>query len=101
MMFTEGLDESAISWIKQGTDSPAPAPPRSPLAERPPLGQVAEAPRSPALHARACGASFFSPKGLPPVRTTGTRHSGLLGRHAALLLAMDSDEWEDGKEESV
>jgi hypothetical protein len=31
----------------------------------------------------------------------GTRHSGLLGRHAALLPAVDSDEWEDGKEESV
>ncbi|PAN04557.1 hypothetical protein PAHAL_1G075100 [Panicum hallii] len=101
MMFTEGLDESAISWIKQGTDSPAPAPPRSPLAERPPLGQVAASPRSPALHARACGAGFFSPKGLPPVRTTGTRHSGLLGRHPALLSAADSDEWEDGEEESV
>nr|CAB3445996.1 unnamed protein product [Digitaria exilis] len=108
MMFTEGLDESAISWIKQGTDSPAPAhaPPRSPLAERPPLGQVAAPPpRSPALHARACGAGtgvgFFSPKGLPPVRTTGTRHSGLLGRHSALLSAADSDEWEDGEEESV
>nr|CAB3449233.1 unnamed protein product [Digitaria exilis] len=109
MMFTEGLDESAISWIKQGTDSPAPAhaPPRSPLAERPPLGQVAAAPppRSPALHARVCGAGagvgFFSPKGLPPVRTTGTRHSGLLGRHSALLSAADSDEWEDGEEESV
>ncbi|RLM79393.1 uncharacterized protein C2845_PM12G05810 [Panicum miliaceum] len=107
MMFTEGLDESAISWIKQGTDSPAHAPPRSPLAERPPLGQVAAAaaPRSSALHARACGAGagvgFFSPKGLPPVRTTGTRHSGLLGRHPALLSAADSDEWEDGEEESV
>ncbi|OEL33227.1 hypothetical protein BAE44_0005757 [Dichanthelium oligosanthes] len=103
MMFTEGLDESAISWIKQGTDSPAP--PRSPLAERPPLGQVAAAPRSPALHGRACGAGaaagFFSPKGLPPVRTTGTRHSGLLGRHSALLSAADSDEWEDVEDESV
>jgi hypothetical protein len=110
MMFTEGLDESAISWIKQGTDSPAPAvraPPRSPLAERPPLGQVAAPPRSPALHGRACGAGagvgvgFFSPKGLPPVRTTGSRHSGLLGRHSVLLSAADSDEWEDGEEESV
>ncbi|CAO2037558.1 unnamed protein product [Urochloa humidicola] len=107
MMFTEGLDESAISWIKQGTDSPAPAavhaPPRSPLAERPPLGQVA--PRSPALHSRACGAGagvgFLSPKGLPPVRTTGTRHSGLLGRHSALLSAADSNEWEDCEDESV
>ncbi|KAG0532195.1 hypothetical protein BDA96_04G087700 [Sorghum bicolor] len=105
MMFTEGLDESAISWIKQGTDSPAPArapahaPPRSPLAERPPLGQVGAPPRSPAVHARPCGAGagvgFFSPKGLPPVRVNGTRHSGLLGRHSVLLPAADSDEWED------
>jgi hypothetical protein len=111
MMFTEGLDESAISWIKQGTDSPAPArapapaPPRSPLAERPPLGQVAAPPRSPAVHTRPCGASagvgFFSPKGLPPVRVNGTRHSGLLGRHSVLLSAADSDEWEDGEDESV
>ncbi|KAJ1278382.1 hypothetical protein BS78_04G075200 [Paspalum vaginatum] len=109
MMFTEGLDESAISWIKQGTDSPAPAtaPLRSPLAERPTAGQVAAAPpRSPAVHARACaagaGAGFFSPKGLPPVRVNGARHSGLLGRHSALLSAADSDEWgEDGEDESV
>ncbi|XP_062223795.1 uncharacterized protein LOC133922457 isoform X2 [Phragmites australis] len=105
MMFTEGLDESAISWIKQGTDSPAPVPPRSPLAERPPAGQVgvAAALRSPAPHSRACGGGvgLFSPKRLPPVRTTTTRHSGLLGHHSVLLSAADSDEWEEGVEESV
>ncbi|KAL6604491.1 hypothetical protein ACP70R_042918 [Stipagrostis hirtigluma subsp. patula] len=107
MMFTEGLDESAISWIKQGTGSPAPAsaPPRSPLAERPPAGQLGAPPRSPAIHSsRACGGvGLFSPKCLPPVRTaTATRHSGLLGRHSALLsVAGSDDEWEEGEEESV
>uniref|UniRef100_A0A0E0NB92 Uncharacterized protein n=1 Tax=Oryza rufipogon TaxID=4529 RepID=A0A0E0NB92_ORYRU len=108
MMFTEGLDESAISWIKQGTGSPAPPPPRSPLAERLPAGQIA-APRSPALYGRGCsgvgvgvgggvGNGLFSPKSLPPVRTTA-RHSGLLGRHhhSVLLAAADSEE-EDGEE---
>uniref|UniRef100_A0A0E0G3B4 Uncharacterized protein n=1 Tax=Oryza nivara TaxID=4536 RepID=A0A0E0G3B4_ORYNI len=108
MMFTEGLDESAISWIKQGTGSPAPPPPRSPLAERLPAGQIA-APRSPALYGRGCsgvgvgvgggvGNGLFSPKSLPPVRTTA-RHSGLLGRHhhSVLLAAADSEE-EEGEE---
>ena len=101
----EPRSPSHRSWIKQGTDSlaparaPAPAPPLSPLAERPPLGQVAAPPMSPAVHARPCGAGagvgFFSPKGLPPVRVNGKRHSGLLGRHSVLLSAADSDEWED------
>jgi hypothetical protein len=99
MMFAEGLDESAISWIQQGTDSPAPAvraPPWLPLAEQPPLGQVAVPPRSLALHDKACGAGvgFFSPKGLSPVRTTGSRHS-------VLLSEADSNEGEDGEEKSV
>ncbi|XP_066318117.1 uncharacterized protein [Miscanthus floridulus] len=99
MTFTEGLDESAISWIKQGTDSLAPARAPAPVPPRSPLGQVAPPPRSPAVHARPCGAGagvgFFSSKGLPPVRVNGTRHSGLLGRHSVLLSAADSDEWED------
>uniref|UniRef100_A0A453NM32 MHD1 domain-containing protein n=3 Tax=Aegilops tauschii subsp. strangulata TaxID=200361 RepID=A0A453NM32_AEGTS len=98
MMFTEGLDESAISWIKQGTDTP-PAAARSPLAERLPLGQIsadAAAPRSPALYNRAC-VGLFSPKSLPPPVRTATRHSGLLGRHS-VLLAADSEEEEEGEE---
>ncbi|KAM3228006.1 hypothetical protein ACQJBY_059629 [Aegilops geniculata] len=98
MMFTEGLDESAISWIKQGTDTP-PAAARSPLAERLPLGQISEgaaAPRSPALYNRAC-VGLFSPKSLPPPVRTATRHSGLLGRHS-VLLAADSEEEEEGEE---
>lgn len=105
-MFTEGLDESAISWIKQGTDSPAPAPPRSPLVERLPAGQLGAAlpPRSPLLHSKVCGAAaagFFSPKGLPPVKTTSAR-SGLLGRHSVLLSAAGSDdEWDGEERESV
>ncbi|KAE8812592.1 hypothetical protein D1007_10280 [Hordeum vulgare] len=100
MMFTEGLDESAISWIKQGTDTPpAPAAARSPLAERLPLGQISEgaaAPRSPALYNRAC-VGLFSPKSLPPPVRTATRHSGLLCRHS-VLLAADSEEEEEGEE---
>uniref|UniRef100_A0A0E0CHC5 MHD1 domain-containing protein n=1 Tax=Oryza meridionalis TaxID=40149 RepID=A0A0E0CHC5_9ORYZ len=63
MMFTEGLDESAISWIKQGTGSPAP--PRSPLAERLPAGQIA-APRSPTLYGRGCsGVGSVASWGVP------------------------------------
>jgi hypothetical protein len=107
MMFTEGLDESAISWIKQGTDSPATAPPRSPLAERPPVGQIGTAlpPRSPVLHSRAgvggVAVGLFSPKSLPPVKTASAR-SGLLGRHSVLLSAAGSDdEWEREEMESV
>jgi hypothetical protein len=98
MMFTEGLDESAISWIKRGTDAPPAAAARSPLAER----QIsALAPRSPAalLYNRPPCVNLFSPKTLPPpVRTTATRHSGLLGRHSALYSEEDDDEEE---EESV
>ncbi|KAM0896333.1 hypothetical protein ACQ4PT_023262 [Festuca glaucescens] len=98
MMFTEGLDESAISWIKQGTDAPRAAA-RSPLAER----QIsAPAPRSPALYGNRgpCAAGLFSPKSLPPpVRTTAARHSGLLGRHSSALYSEDDDD--DDEEESV
>jgi len=82
---------------------PAHTPPRSPLAERPPLGQVVVASRSPTLHARVsksgAAVAFFSPKGLPPVRTTRIHHSGLFSHHSALLPAADSDGWEDGKED--
>ncbi|CAM0946286.1 unnamed protein product [Alopecurus aequalis] len=92
MMFTEGLDESAISWIKQGTDAPHAAP-RSPLAERPPLRQISAAPRSPALYNRP-SVGLFSPKNLPPPVRTTTRHSGLLGRHSVLY----SEDEEEGDE---
>ena len=59
--------------------------------------------RSPTLHARVsksgAAVDFFSPKGLPPVRTTRIHHSGLFSHHSALLPAADSDGWEDGKED--
>uniref|UniRef100_A0A0D9VDD9 MHD1 domain-containing protein n=1 Tax=Leersia perrieri TaxID=77586 RepID=A0A0D9VDD9_9ORYZ len=105
MMFTEGLDESAISWIKQGSPAPPPPPPRSPLAERLPAGQIAPPPRIPAVYGVGGGGVgnglLFSPsKTLPPVRTTA-RHSGLLGRHhhSALLAAAAADS--DGEEEDA
>ncbi|XP_039124008.1 uncharacterized protein LOC120260571 isoform X2 [Dioscorea cayenensis subsp. rotundata] len=83
-MFTEGLDEKAISWIKQGSEVEQTA--RPPLIEKFPLDP---APNSPLV----CKTnSFLSPKRLPPVKF----YSGLLVPHANISL--DS---EDEQDESV
>ncbi|KAM0932313.1 hypothetical protein DsansV1_C46g0241481 [Dioscorea sansibarensis] len=83
-MFTEGLDEKSISWIKQGSEVEQMA--RPPLIEKFPLDP---APNSPLV----CKTnSFLSPKRLPPVKF----YSGLLVPHTNVSL--DS---EDEQDESV
>lgn len=76
-MFTDGLDESAISWVKQGRDSREPA--RSPLMEK----------LSPLAYKSS---SFHSPHGLPPLRF----HSGLLSPLSIVAPCVD-----DHDDESV
>ncbi|KAF5192147.1 Cytoplasmic dynein 2 heavy chain like [Thalictrum thalictroides] len=63
MMFTEGLDESAVKWIKQGSDTVQQV--RSPLVERRSFGD-------PLLQSPS---SLSTPKVLPPLKF----YSGLLG----------------------
>nr|GMD84221.1 Epidermin biosynthesis protein like [Ipomoea batatas] len=84
MMFTEGLDESAISWIKQGSDVKK-SQSRSPLTDK--LGEKYTIPRSPLAYSNS------SSHVLPPLKF----HSGLLGAHNTVALSTDSneDEYED------
>ncbi|KAJ0988181.1 hypothetical protein J5N97_006537 [Dioscorea zingiberensis] len=83
-MFTEGLDEKAISWIKQGSETDQLE--RPPLVEKFPLGAI---PNSPLVCKTS---SFLSPKKLPPVKF----HSGLL-----VPLSNISADSEDEQDESV
>ncbi|RAL51189.1 hypothetical protein DM860_018215 [Cuscuta australis] len=86
MMFTEGLDESAISWIKQGCDVKK-SENRSPLSENYPL------PRSPLAYSGTL-------HGLPPLKF----YSGFLGASpTTVALSPDryEDEYEDYDSESV
>ncbi|XP_038982970.1 uncharacterized protein LOC103710660 isoform X1 [Phoenix dactylifera] len=78
-MFTEGLDEKAINWIKQGSD--ADPQPRSPLIEKYPLDSVSN---QPLLYKSN---NFLSPKVLPPVKF----HSGLLGPRPNLCDSEDDE----------
>ena len=58
MLFTKGsMSRRQLDLAGHRLPSPAPTPPWSPLSERPPLGQVAAASRSPVLHARPGRAS--------------------------------------------
>ncbi|GMG98846.1 hypothetical protein Nepgr_000686 [Nepenthes gracilis] len=66
-MFTEGLDESAINWIKKETDVCKEV--RSPSKEKFAYDQI---PKSPLLHGTG---NFMSPHALPPLKKF---HSGLL-----------------------
>lgn len=71
MMFTEGLDESAIKWIKQGTEAGAEEPRiRSPLTEK---FSSERFPKSPLKY----GGNGLSSPVLPPLKF----HSGLLTPH--------------------
>ncbi|XP_057954737.1 uncharacterized protein LOC131148823 isoform X2 [Malania oleifera] len=89
-MFTEGLDESAINWIKQGSNAEQV---KSPLAEK--FGSNSF-PKSPLV----CNSpSCVSSPVLPPLKF----HSGLLGSHSivAPILDADDDDGTDDNDESV
>ncbi|XP_055824785.1 uncharacterized protein LOC129893300 [Solanum dulcamara] len=79
-MFTEGLDESAINWIKQGSEVKQSCNTRSPLSEK--LDDRYPIPRSPL----AC----YTPNShvLPPLKF----HSGLLKPLNTVALSVDSNE---------
>ncbi|KAF8410912.1 hypothetical protein HHK36_003449 [Tetracentron sinense] len=85
-MFTEGLDESAINWIKQGSDVEQQV--RSPLKEKIYLDPV---PKSPSVYNSK---SYLSPHILPPLKF----HSGLLGPRSTVTLSLDDN---DDESESV
>ncbi|XP_070037538.1 uncharacterized protein [Nicotiana tomentosiformis] len=80
-MFTEGLDESAINWIKQGTEVKQSCNARSPLSEK--FDDRYLIPRSPL--------ATYTPNShiLPPLKF----HSGLLKPHNTVkTLSIDSNE---------
>ncbi|XP_058114690.1 uncharacterized protein LOC131257803 [Magnolia sinica] len=79
-MFTEGLDESAISWIKQGSD--ANHQPRSPLAERLPLDSTLE---PPSLYDSK---NYLSPRVLPPLKF----YSSLLRPNNGVNVGFEDDD---------
>ncbi|KAL8152252.1 hypothetical protein V2J09_010012 [Rumex salicifolius] len=96
-MFTEGLDQNAINWIKQGTN--AREEDRPPLAEFSSQDQI---PKSPSF-LRGCSnyTAMPSPHALPPLKF----HSGLLGTHSVSTYALfnengddEEDEYADGTE---
>ncbi|CAH9091069.1 unnamed protein product [Cuscuta epithymum] len=77
MMFTEGLDESAISWIKQGSDAKK-------SEDRSPLSEKYSVPRSPLDYSRS-----RVMHGLPPLKF----YSGWLGpSHTTVSLNPESEE---------
>ncbi|XP_043698706.1 uncharacterized protein LOC122649572 isoform X2 [Telopea speciosissima] len=79
-MFTEGLDESAIEWIKKGSDGDTQL--RSPLAERFSIGTI---PQSPSLRNSK---NYLSSPILPPLKF----HSGLLMPQSAMTLGLNDDD---------
>ncbi|XP_024928474.2 uncharacterized protein LOC107416811 [Ziziphus jujuba] len=93
-MFTEGLDENAIKWIK-GSDAEAEhqkPQPRSPLAER--VSSSDSYPRSPLVF-HANGSSFTPSQALPPLKF----HSTLLTPRGLVTPPVLDDD--DDGEESV
>ncbi|KAI0492413.1 hypothetical protein KFK09_026684 [Dendrobium nobile] len=78
-MFTEGLDENAINWVKLVSDGDQES--RPPLIEKYPLGSISN---SPLFHKSG---NFLSPKVLPPVKF----HPGLVGIHPSTY-AEDSED---------
>ncbi|CAA6670133.1 unnamed protein product [Spirodela intermedia] len=87
-MFTEGLDEVAISWVKQG--SHVDQKPRSPLAEKIPLGPIP--PDAPSLCNR--NSYLSSSSALPPLKL----YSSFLGPIPSLNLDFNDDDDDDDKE---
>ncbi|CAK9151820.1 unnamed protein product [Ilex paraguariensis] len=93
-MFTEGLDDSAINWIKQKSDQEQ-LQSRSPLSEK--LDCEYLLPKSPVLYNSSTSMSSHI---LPPLKF----HSGLLGPHNTVTLSINSDKdsYDDNEEtESV
>uniref|UniRef100_A0A2N9FJ97 Uncharacterized protein n=1 Tax=Fagus sylvatica TaxID=28930 RepID=A0A2N9FJ97_FAGSY len=85
-MFTEGLDESAIKWIKQGSDLQVEEPPpvRSPLTEK--IGYD-PFPKSPLSH-KYNADPLLSSHVLPPLKF----HPGLLPPLSLVTPCLDHDE---------
>ncbi|KAL5865487.1 hypothetical protein ACOSQ3_003001 [Xanthoceras sorbifolium] len=83
-MFTEGLDETAINWIKRKSDHEDQEPKiRSPLAEK--LSHDLF-PKSPILYTTSTtNTALMSPHSLPPLKF----HSGLLQTHSVLTPRLD------------
>ncbi|XXG63082.1 hypothetical protein AAC387_Pa05g1348 [Persea americana] len=79
-MFTEGLDQSAINWIKQGSDVPNEA--RSPLANK----------LSPNTNLQPTmlhnSKNYLSPKAMPPLKF----YSGFLGPHSGVGVGSEEDD---------
>ncbi|XP_031375043.1 uncharacterized protein LOC116189497 isoform X2 [Punica granatum] len=84
-MFTDGLDETAINWVKQGSGAQEPRV-RSPLAEKL-TDDPHQFPRSPLGYSPS---SFMSARVLPPLRF----RSGLLTPHSLV----DEDEYGNDSE---
>ncbi|XP_021776496.1 uncharacterized protein LOC110740316 [Chenopodium quinoa] len=93
-MFAQGLDQTAINWIKQGKEDVMEAGPSS--VDNFEYGTVFKS--SPLLRS---GSNYMSPKTLPPLKF----HSGLLGKHSTSTFDLcESDEQtvsNDSDEESV
>ncbi|CAA0816274.1 Unknown protein [Striga hermonthica] len=83
-MFTEGLDESAINWIKKGADAEQ-LQTRTPLTEK--LDMTYPLPRSPLAYGSS---NYSSSHVLPPLKF----HSGLLKPLNTVTLSADSNEEE-------
>ncbi|XP_075506452.1 uncharacterized protein LOC142543220 [Primulina tabacum] len=81
-MFTEGLDASAINWIKKGSDVEQ-RETRSPLIEK--LDQKYHLPRSPLAFSSS---SFASSHSLPPLKF----HSDLIKPVNTVTLSVDSND---------
>ncbi|CAA3027510.1 Hypothetical predicted protein [Olea europaea subsp. europaea] len=92
-MFTEGLDEKALNWVKKGSDREQNVPWTEKLANRYPL------PKSPLAYSSS---GYTSGHGLPPLKF----HPGLLGPRSTISLSVgsdeeDSDDYNDNGSESV
>ncbi|KAL6312071.1 hypothetical protein AAG906_027278 [Vitis piasezkii] len=88
-MFTEGLDQTAIDWIKQGSDLEEKHV-RSPLTEKLACDAFPKSPLSYNTN------GYASPHVLPPLKF----RSGFLGPHSTVTLGLD-DHTEEEEEESV
>ncbi|KAL2476566.1 hypothetical protein Adt_37302 [Abeliophyllum distichum] len=92
-MFTDGLDEKALNWVKKGSDGEQSVQWTEKLEKRYPL------PKSPLAYSSS---GYTSSHVLPPLKF----HSGLLGPRSTMSLSVgsdedDSDDYNDNESESV